>query len=386
MTVVWLNKRNWRHPGPIVNMAVHNAHSFTTAGVESHFVVGAGDESDTSADLRGFYGLQPAPEFHVHRVPLGRRGAKSTTSLPVFLQARRLALDLARSDDVAVFCRDSSFLPFLALLCRHPRIRGFYELHDFYADHSWREGKIPFGHHREKWLEHFFLPRISGLVCITSEQQKLYQSIFPNMPSLARSLGTKPFAETDPETRRRARTVFYVGHMSGAKGVSFLLEAAASLARRGIRTEFCGGYEKNAVRIRAHAEKEGIASMVRAEAFRPPAELHQALAERGSLGVVMLADTFYNRHLTCPVKALDYLSHGMPALGTPLPSVTEVLGPSGHYLEEGNVPAFVEAASALLDDPAAYARACAAARTRAAELTWTRRAEALLAFAQSLQD
>jgi glycosyltransferase involved in cell wall biosynthesis len=386
MTVLWLNKRNWRHPGPIVNMAVHNAHSFASIGTESHFVAGTGEASDTDTDLRDFYGLEPSPRFHVHRVPLARRGPKATSSLPVFLHARRRALDLARSGQVAVFCRDSSFLPFLALLCRHPRIRGFYELHDYYVDHSWRGGRVPFGHHREQWLERLFLPRISGIVCITSGQKELYQKHFPRLPAIARNLGTKPFPPADAESRRRARTVFYVGHMSGSKGVAFLLEAATALAHRGIRTEFWGGYEKDTARIRAHAEKEGIPSMIRAESFRPPAELHLALAERGGLGVVMLANTFYNRHLTCPVKALDYLSHGMPALGTPLPCVQEVLGPAGHYLTEGDAAAFVEAATALFDDPAAYARACAAAQARATEITWQERARALLAFAQSLQD
>lgn len=386
MKVIWLNKRNWRHPGPIVNMALHNAHSFASIGTECHFVVGAGREaaSDTNLDLTQFYGLEPHPRLHIHRVRLARRGQKSTSSVTVFAKAYQLACRLAHSDQVAIFCRDSSFLPLLAWLCRNPRILGFYELHDYYADHAWRNGAVLFGHWREWTLERIFLPRISGLVCITSDQQRFYQKHFPRLPSVVRSLGTKPFPAAEPEIKRLARTVFYVGHMNQAKGASFLLDAAVELARRGIRTEFWGGYERNVAQIRACAVRAGVESMIRAEAFRPPADLHRALAKRGGIGVVMLEDTFYNRHLTCPVKALDYLSHGMPAIGTPLTSVREVLGAAGCYVPEGDMAGFVKKVAEMFDDPVAYANACAASRARAAELTWQKRAQTLLGFAQSL--
>jgi hypothetical protein len=33
---VWVNKREWRHPGPIVNIAVRNAHCLTSLGFETH--------------------------------------------------------------------------------------------------------------------------------------------------------------------------------------------------------------------------------------------------------------------------------------------------------------------------------------------------------------
>jgi glycosyltransferase involved in cell wall biosynthesis len=211
--------------------------------------------------------------------------------------------------------------------------------------------------------------------------EKRYQGLFPGHATIALPLGTEPRPPTDIEARRRARTLFYVGHMHGAKGVSFMEQAAVELAGHGVRTEFWGGYEKDALRIRRSAEQKGLQSMIHAVSFRPPSELNAALAARGSLGVVMLADTYYNRHLTCPVKALDYLSHGIPALGTDIPSVREVLDDSGHYVAEGDTTGFVRAALGLLDDPGAYAEAVSRARQRAARITWQERAGALVRFA-----
>ncbi|MCE9518277.1 MAG: glycosyltransferase [Verrucomicrobia bacterium] len=268
-------------------------------------------------------------------------------------------------------------------MCRGARVRGFYELHDLYADLSWRERKPRARDLREKWLERLLLPRISGLVCITREMEKRYRQIFPQQATIAWPLGTDLLSAADVEARRKSRTIFYVGHMHGPKGVSFLQKAAITLAGQGVRTEFWGGYEKDAERIRQAAASRGLSHWIEAVPFQPPAMLRAALAERASLGVVMLADTYYNRYLTCPVKALDYLSHGIPALGTDIPSVREVLDDSGTYVTEGDQKAFVGSALRLLDDPVAYAEAVNRTRARAGQLSWQERARALADFARS---
>ncbi len=383
MTIVWINKRNWKHPGPIVNMGVRNAHSFASIGLTSHLFLGEGSASDsTDEDLRSFYALEPLPNFTVHRVPR-RGGLLESESASVRKAGVRLIRDLAAKDEVAVFTRDAGFLPRLAWMSRGANVRGFYELHDLYADLSWRERKPRARDLREKWLERLLLPRISGLVCITREMEKRYRKIFPHQATIARPLGTDLLPATNEEQRRKSRTIFYVGHMHGPKGVSFLQKAAIALAKHGVRTEFWGGYEKDAERIREAAASLGLSQWIEAVPFQPPAALRCALSERASLGVVMLSDTYYNRYLTCPVKALDYLSHGIPALGTDIPSVREVLEDSGVYVCEGDQKDFVGSALRLLDDPTAYAEAVSRTRARAAQITWQERARALADFARS---
>jgi glycosyltransferase involved in cell wall biosynthesis len=381
MNVVWVNKRKWRSSGPIVNIAIHNAHSFASIGLEADLFMASGGSPSPEDDLEEFYSLARLPNLHVHAVERGKSWGMNE-SAPIYREARKHILKLAETTQVAVFTRESGFLWELMKLSRHPNIRGFYELHDLYADLSWRSPPIRFSARREKWLERLLLPRVSGLVCITSDQQKIYQRLFPKASTIYSPLGTKEFPPTDPEVKRRARTVFYVGHMHGSKGVSFLRKASLALAQAQVRTEFWGGGEKDAQPILKAAREAGLQEWIKAVPFQPPKMMHEALAERGSLGVVMLADTYYNRHLTCPVKALDYLSHGIPALGTDIPSVRDVLSTAGQYVEEDNVEAFVNRACALLDDAAAYAAATAAMRARCAQITWRKRAEALTAFAR----
>lgn len=380
MIFVWLNKRAWRHPGPIVNMAVHNAHSLAALGRETHLCVSAGEtETDTAADLKNFYGVAPNPSLHVHRMSRWQLGA-SRLSVAVFLKTIRLAKALARRDRVAVITREASFLPWLAWLCGDARIKGFYEAHDLYADLSWRTDTVRFGDLRQGWLERTFLPQITGLICITRAQRELYQHVLPNVKSCALPLGTKPFHEQDAECRRKLRTLVYVGHLHASKGVKMLLGAVPELAQKNIRVAFWGGSDAQISQMNARLKKRGVAEHVQFVGFRPPEELQSALSREVSVGVVALRDTFYNRYLTCPVKALDYLSHGLPIIGSDLPSVREVVGNTGSFIAPDDSAALVRAAIDLLDDPQKYRAAAQASHTRGLDLLWEKRAERIVRF------
>ena len=382
MIIVWVNKRNWKTPGPIVNMAVHNAAGFADLGLETHLCVGAGRPSRTRRDLMLFYGISPQPRFTVHRIPRCRI-RQSTLSISVFFYAYRLIQNLSRRDEVFVFSRDSGFLFFMSRLAKNPRIKAFFELHDLYADISWVKNKKG-GHYRERIYEHLLLPRVNGIVCITRAQEKIYNRIFPHIPSCASPLGTEPAAAPDAaEARRQRRTLMYVGHMHGDKGVDFLLGAMQKLAKSGVRLIFWGGKPEKIPALAMRAADLGIASHVSFTPFRPPREMHRALGTEASLGVVMLRDTFYNRYLTCPVKALDYLSHGIPAIGSDLPSVREVLQDAGIYVPSDRADVFADAVLSLLDDPERYARCAERTCRRAREISWQMRAKRLMAFAGS---
>jgi len=381
MIIVWVNKRDWKTPGPIVNMALYNAGSFAQLGYDTHLCIGAGQASDTRSDLENFYGITPMKNFFVHRVPRYRLGG-STYSISVFFYAYRLIKQLVQKDSVAVFTRESGFLFFLSRLCkRYENVRGFYELHDLYADLSWVTEKKS-GHYREWAYEHLLLPRISGIICITKAQQKRYKDLFPDVPSCAFPLGTKPMPSyASSEEKRKRRTLMYVGHMHGDKGVDFLLEAARRLSGENVRIVFWGGKANMLPHLKKRAEDLGVNNHVKFVAFQPPEQMHRAMALEASLGVVMLKDTYYNRYLTCPVKALDYLSHGIPAVGSNIPSVNEVLKDAGTYVPPDHMDSFIDAVLGLLNNPERYAEMSQRSAKRAEEISWQMRAKTLSEFA-----
>lgn len=385
MIIVWVNKRNWLTPGPIVNMALHNANSFAHLGYETHLCIGAGVSSDTLEDLKNFYGIAPMDNFVIHRIPRYRLFG-ATYSWSVFFNAYQLIKQLAQKDVVSVFTRESGFLFFLSRLCkRYKNVKGFYELHDLNADLSWVKGK-KFGHYREWFYEHLLLPKINGIVCITKAQEKRYNSVFPTIPSCSFPLGTKLMPDhASSEAKRKRRTLMYVGHMHGDKGIDFLLKAAGRLSREDVQIVFLGGKPEKISALKKRAEALGVDGHVRFAAFQPPEEMHRAMALEASLGIVMLKDTYYNRYLTCPVKALDYLSHGIPAIGSDIPSIREVLEDAGTYISPDHMDSFIDAVLGLLNNPERYAEMSQRSKIRAEELSWQMRAKTLSDFARVTQ-
>jgi glycosyltransferase involved in cell wall biosynthesis len=384
MIFAWLNKREWKNPGPIVNMAVHNAHALGSLGYETHLFLSASDApSDIDEDLHAFYGLDPVETLHV--CPFGRwKIGRSKLALSVFLRAYRAIQELARHDEVAVVTRDATFLPLLASLRRRLSIKGLYEAHDFYPAHFWRTDRVKISYRRQGWLERTFLPKIDGVICLTQAQQELYQKVLPQVRSCAIPLGTTSFPDVDPEERRKQRALVYTGRMTSDKGTKILLRAVPKLAQNNIRVFFFGGWESQIATARARLQKRGLEQWVNFAEFQPPAEFHRALQTTGSIGVALLQDNFYNRNLTCPVKALDYLSHGLPIIGSDLPSVREVAGAAACYLAPDDSAGLLKTATALLDNPQDYRRATELSRARAHELSWRNRATRIAQFVNEL--
>jgi glycosyltransferase involved in cell wall biosynthesis len=391
---VWVNKRDWRQPGPIVNVGIRNAYALAALGRETHFFVGAGAASETASDLREFYGLDANPDLHIHRVArtalLARWGLRpgETSSGPIFRRAARFIRASVRKDVVAVITRDASFLPYLVWLKSRfgPRLLGFYEAHDFHVDLAWRRAwRLPVKSQdvRQSWLERLLLPRLDGLICITAAQRDLFAARQRRLAICALPLGTDPVdAPVDPEVRRALRRAVYIGRLSRGKGRDLLLAAAPQLARAGIKLAFWGGNSDQAAALRRQAADQGLGTWVEVVGSRPPDELHRDLNARASLGLAPLADDAYNRYLTCPVKALDYLSHSLPVIASDLPSTREVLGDqgAGRFVPPGDADSLARAIIAVIDDASAYAAATHAAHARACTLAWSKRGERLLAF------
>ncbi|HEY0794022.1 MAG TPA: glycosyltransferase family 4 protein [Chthoniobacterales bacterium] len=393
MIYVWVNKRDWGQPGPIVNVGLRNAYALAGLALPTHFFVGAGVASDTDRDLREHYGLRPLPTLTVHRVArtafsarMKKGRTRKTSSGPVFRAAARFVTTQARHEKVAVITREASFLPHLAILkWRHPgRVLGFYEAHDFHGSLAWRRAhQLPVKSQdvRQSILERLCLPRLDGLVCITEEQRKLFRGAFPATCSCALPLGTEPFPPTvDPEARRRQRRAVYVGRLSRGKGRDLLLAAAPALVAARVKLAFWGGNAEQARDLHRLAEERGLVPWVEVVPSRSPKELQRALAAEASIGLAPLADNAYNRCLTCPVKALDYLSHGLPTVASDLPSTREVLAGAGTYVQPEASEALSTAIIGLLDDAEQYGALSRAAVRQGLNLSWMRRAERLVEF------
>jgi glycosyltransferase involved in cell wall biosynthesis len=398
MIFLWVNKRDWRHPGPIVNVGLRNAYHLAKAGFETHLCLGAGPSSDTNDDLETFYRLNPSPRLHIHRI--ARKGLvdfrlnryEATTSRRIFSRGSQLVKQKLneQSGPIVILTREASILPRLAWLRRRygNRIRAFYEAHDYYADLSWKrqEGKrIKSSDLRQSWLERLFLPAIDGVIGITQAQTALYERQFTGLPCIYLPLGTElPAVEPNIEIERRRdrRLLVYVGRLTQSKGLQSLLRSTPQLAAAGIRLAFWGGNESQGQKVKQMARELGCDRGVETVSSRSPEALALALATEASAGLIPLEDDYYNRYLTCPAKGLDYLAHALPTIASDLPSTRGLLGSTGaaRYVAAGDPDGFAQAAIDLLDSARTYEAATLAALARAREISWESRIGKLVDF------
>jgi glycosyltransferase involved in cell wall biosynthesis len=387
MKVIWVNRSEWKKPGPIVYIGLLNAHSFAAADpdCESHFFVSAGSAlTKTEDDLRDFYGIEALPNLHIHRT---QKGGKLVESFGrrVYRQALKYAKQqLAAGEQVIFLTRELGVTAMLARLQkRHPdQLRTVYEAHDFHADLSQRD-QADYNDHRKRLTERLFLPRLSGVLCITAEQEALYCAALPGLNTITLPLGCRQFEAPPAEERRAHRTVAYIGHLHREKGVPGLLDHAAFFKQHDIRLQIIGGKREQTDKL-LRKIKIGNHTIECLPAM-PPIKLHQHFRDHVSLGIVPLQDTFYNRHLTCPVKALDSIAHHLPVIASDLPSTRGVIGDAGVYISPQEMSSEIVPAAIrdVLDDAERYQQLAAAASARAAELAWPTRARTIVEWTKS---
>lgn len=380
MKVVWVNRSEWKKPGPIVYIGILNALSFAKLGHETHFFVSEGKPSDTDQDLVEFYGLEPHDKLTIHRIPKGSKMAE-IPGRSIYRKAYAFCKrELDTDESILLMSRELGFTGFMARLQRRypSTLKTLYEAHDFHADLSGRNGEIDFNDRRKKITERIFLPRLSGLLCITPPQEDFYRAALPNLNLFTQALGClehSPLSDQETEERRSRRTVIYVGHLHRYKGVHDLLDQADFFKKHDLKLHLLGG---NANQIEKFRKKLGEDSPIHFFPSMPPSQLHEHMEKHASIGIVPLQDSYYNRSLTCPVKALDTLSHHMPVIASDLPTTRAVIADAGVYLPPNHPEKFPEAIQELIDDPENFRQLSLNAGKRARELSWKNRAQRIL--------
>jgi glycosyltransferase involved in cell wall biosynthesis len=380
--IVWINKGEWRKPGPIVYMGLLNALSFAENGLATDFYLGAGLESDTNQDLVDFYSLEANELLAIHRCKDQRRGQRRVYKDAI----DQIVSYCKKGDEVLALTRELGALRLLLKLKGdYPQLKVLHEAHDYYLTIRHLDKGFSFSDLRRRWSEWTLIPKADGLLCLTEHQRALYQQNFPILPAIALSLGClTPPKKSDFESRRMKRRIAYIGHLHHFKGVDLIFSLAQHFLKANVELHSFGGNFDETRSLQAKADQEGLGGILKFKPFVAPKHLHDILDNDISLGIMPLRDTFYNRYLTCPVKALDFIAHGLPVLASDLPSVREVLRDTGFYCSSKDAAEFAAQAFLLLDNPELYASASMASYARRDDLQWRMRSQKILDFVETI--
>jgi len=293
----------------------------TAWGLSHHspclLIIRNGSPQSTGEVFRTLTGRDVPEHLTVSRTGFGK-------SLPgharFYLGAFRTIRNLDRTKRIrAVITRSIGFLPYLTYLHARYRIPCLFETHDFFGDLSARND-LPrsLKNMKRSQFERRFLPRTSGIVCLTESQRDLLMKRYPSVESVVAPTGLFS-VERRPEPPEKL--LCYIGSLEPHKGVGLILDALSRIVDRDVKLLVIGGKnerEKRSLIELAHLV--GAADRVRVTSWIHHSDIGHHIG-RCIAGLVPLRDTPFNRHITSPLKILDCFSRCVPVIASDLPSV-----------------------------------------------------------------
>ncbi|MFI5318815.1 MAG: glycosyltransferase family 4 protein [Myxococcota bacterium] len=171
----------------------------------------------------------------------------------------------------------------------------------------------------------------------------------------------------------REPVALYAGSLSAEKGIPTLLAAAAALPS--VRFVVLGGSAADVARWRAAA-----GANVEMRGFVPNAQLGAWFAA-ADVGLFPNSARDPIAASTSPLKLLEYIAAGLPAVASAIPAVSSWLrdGETAYLCPPDDGAALAAAIQRALRDPAAAAACAERARAESVRLTWRERSQQILA-------
>lgn len=178
--------------------------------------------------------------------------------------------------------------------------------------------------------------------------------------------------------------VVYHGGLADRFGVETLVRAVALLRDRGAPVALdVYGSDAKAARSLAAAAAEIAPEGVRIAPEPTPVEEIPARLTEAHLGVVpTLRDHFTD--LLLPVKLLEYVHMGLPAVASRLPTIERYFGDDVLLAEPGDPASIAAAIEAVRADPAAARERAERASQRLAKIEWRQQRDGYLAMVDDL--
>lgn len=178
--------------------------------------------------------------------------------------------------------------------------------------------------------------------------------------------------------------LLYIGSLHPWKGVETLVRALPLVSSEA-QLHIVGGTPARVEELRVLARSCDVEDRV---VFHGPVEPGKRFGymHRADICLLPLTDTGIGSRHTSPIKLFEYMAAGRPIVVADVPATRAIVTPNVHALiaEVGNPRAFAEAINVLLADSTLRARLAAAARAKAEDFTWTKRAETIRQFIYNL--
>ena len=380
MRIAYVHTGLWPSDSPGTTFTTENAVALAGEFEQCSFLVKRNHEGPPEQVLEREFGMTIPPRLRIEST----RPRLSISNSFFYRWAEQRVREIHADEGLdAVVCRNVTFLPHMVHMGEELGFPTLFESHNFYADLSLRDDIHAFRHLKHRRLELQYLPQMSALICLLESQKQLYQSAIPNLRVVVARTGIHTFHRRDGN----GRFVTYIGSLDDHKGVDVLLRAAQRSESRP-PVLIVGGKHKASVRkMKRMAARLAPDVPVTVTGWIDKVALRKHLSDT-ALGVLPLKDTFFNRHLTSPLKLFDYYSHGIPVIAADLPTLREIVddGTTGVFFTSESVTELADRIDELWPDEGARARMSRSIYDTCTKYLWSERARSLATTIRELKE
>ncbi|MGM0532103.1 MAG: glycosyltransferase [Bacteroidota bacterium] len=363
---------NWIDKGACTVYSTYNVWGIAQNKVDTHLFVRNVSEGDTADLLRQYFNLDYPEHLTIHRIE--KRFKKA--NMEFYWIVTRMIKELA-DEHTVVITRTPKILPYLLMIPRR-KFRIYYETHNFFHDLKLRDDlqKLKFAHYKNAIQGRMTVKRIDGLICLTETQKKLWTQ-YVNLPIYVVYPGL--ISAHHNYRTFEAINLAYTGSLDKGRGIDYIIDMAGYLPAY-YHIYVFGGIKANEMeRLHKELKWKNVAHKITITGWLNQTELQKRLGKM-HLGLLPLKDNFFNRYLTAPSKLFDYLSHSLPAVASPLPSLEELVKDlSLGIIADWNKPDEVASQIVqLMSDIDRYNAISNKAYSFALQHTWEKRGEKLV--------
>ncbi len=339
---------------------------------------------ESVADTRAILGHALSPNVQFRHLESRRGIWRWLRSNKPFYRMAAAALKELKAD--AVLVRN---LKMAEHLLRHaPEVPLFFETHELFAQ-SYREE-----HPRMNLRQHHKLATLArreesvyrgarGLIALTPLLiEDICKAYGVETPAVVAPDGVDLEQARAPVTAVPHTTpwLLYLGSLHPWKGVDTLIRALPHV-KQPAELHIVGGNDRRIAELRKLAEELNVAARV---IFHGPVEpgrrfeyIHQA-----DVCLLPLTDTGLGGRYTSPLKLFEYMAAGKAIVVSDLPSMLQVLTPEQDALlvPTGKPEGFARAIERLITDTGLREKLGTAAKLRAKQFSWCRRAQTIAQF------
>ncbi|RCW45011.1 glycosyltransferase [Halanaerobium sp. MA284_MarDTE_T2] len=379
MNIVYVFFGDWPCQEAGINFSTLTSYGLAESNKNNiNLIVSKNNDKNYNYILKNYFNLNPLDNFKVGLIDNNFSISKSTS---FYIKALKKIKNIHKNRKVdAVITRTVGFLPYLLLLKKFLNIKVFYEAHDFYLDLSLERVKRK----KKKFIfQKWFLPKLDGIICHQNILKELYKKYIPNQNYCVARTGIRKITYSDDLWNNKY--IGYIGSLQKRKKIEDLFYAIKKIKNKEIKLMIIGGRDKETINYYLDLIRElGLEDKVKITGWVDKIEVEKNL-KKLKIGIVPLADTFFNRYLTSPMKIFDYFSHGIPVIATDLPPNREIITEKcGLFYKPGDIDSLVNAINELNSSKEIYDYYSNNIIEKSKELLWKKRGEIITNFIKSV--